>query len=141
MTTKSIADYFMADMTFPCCPMHELWDNDPDYFLSELDGFRKASVNFVSITVGLDHYPDVSFQLKEIGRYRNAIASAPEKFLLVHDSADIHAARTSDRLAVALHFQGTNMLQGDLNLVDVYRQLGITPVSYTHLTLPTTPYV
>ena len=28
-----------------------------------------------------------------------------------------------------------------LNFIDVYHRTGLYPVSYTHLTLPTTPYV
>ena len=78
------------------------------------------------IGVGLDHHSDISFQLREIGRYRNALLNQPDKYRIATNASDIRNAKSEGRLAVGLHFQGTNMLQGDLNLVEVYHQLGIT---------------
>ena len=101
-------DSVVVDMLFPCCSMQDLWLNDVSQFHSALDAYAKAGVDFVSITVGLDHFPEISFQLREIGRYRTALLSQPEKYRIASCSADIHAAREDGLLAVGLHFQGSN---------------------------------
>ena len=45
--------------------------------------------------------------------------------MLVDTFADVERAKLEGKFAVVLHFQGTNPLGGDLNMVEVYYRLGI----------------
>ncbi|GIT53067.1 MAG: hypothetical protein Ct9H300mP16_02270 [Pseudomonadota bacterium] len=38
---------------------------------------------------------------------------------------DVETARREGKLAILFHFQGTNPLEGDLNMVETYYKLGV----------------
>ena len=87
---------------------------------AKLDAFKAAGINRLSL--GVQSFHDVA--LKQLGRdhdgaaARTAITAAVERFPSI--SAD---------LIFGWHGQTEELLRADI------------PVSYTHLTLPTTPYV
>jgi membrane dipeptidase len=87
--------------------------------------FERSGVTFASFTIGLDHLASVEGQIKTIGAARRYFLTRPERFVFVRTVDDILAAKQSGKLAVNFHFQGTNALMGDLNLVEVYKQLGV----------------
>ena len=43
----------------------------------------------------------------------------------VYSVADIRAAKKAAKLALAFHFQETNPLEGDINMVETYYDLGV----------------
>ena len=121
---RLMSEAIVTDMTFPCCPRHLLFPADAMLYAA-LDQFSAAGVRFVSLTVGLDHYPSIEFTIKDIAAYRAAIEARPDAYRLVQSYSDIEAAVNGGQLAVGMHFQGTNPLADDLNMVGVYRKLGI----------------
>ena len=114
----------VTDMTFPCCPKHMLFPRDALLY-EALDQFAQAGVRFVSLTVGLDHFPSIEFTIKDIAAYRAAIEARSNDYRLVQSYSDIEKAVDGGQLAVGMHFQGTNPIADDLDMVGVYRRLGI----------------
>ena len=45
--------------------------------------------------------------------------------MLVDTIADVERAKKEGKLAIVLHFQGTNPVEGDIKLIEVYHRLGI----------------
>jgi membrane dipeptidase len=104
------------DMTLP-------WSADFSDDIT-LPRFAAAGINFISLTVATDSLgPELA--LKQIACVRDYVARQPDKFVLVHTVDDILAAKTSGKLALGMHFQGTNPLAGDLSLIEMFYKLGI----------------
>lgn len=114
----------VTDMCLPGCPKHMFYPSDSEFF-STLERYVDAGVNFVTLTVGLDHFPSIEATIKDIAAYHAAIEARPDLFHLVRTYADIEKARSMGKLGVGMHFQGTNPLGGDLNMVGLFRKLGI----------------
>lgn len=121
---RLMSETTVTDMTFPCCPKQLIYPLNTE-FIAALDHFADAGVGFVSLTVGLDHYPSIEPTIKDIAAYQAAIEARPDAYRLVREFSDIEFAREHNLLAVGMHFQGTNPLAGDLNMIGLYRKLGI----------------
>ena len=111
----------VCDMTLPQGPAgaHETSNFDP--VLAER---AEYGVTFTSVTIASDEL-SVGETVRWIAAARRYFASRPERVLFVEKAEDIRTAHAAGKLAVNLHFQGSNPIAGDLNLVDVYRRLGI----------------
>ena len=111
----------VCDMTLPQGPAgaHETSNFDP--VLAERTEY---GVTFTSVTIASDEL-SVGETVRWIAAARRYFASRPERVLFVEKAADIRTAHAAGKLAINLHFQGSNPIAGDLNLVDVYRRLGI----------------
>ena len=87
---------------------------------------RMAASGFdaVSLTLGGDRdgLPDT---IQKIARERNHFLARPDEYVLVKTADDILAAKRAGKLAVIFHFQGTNPVASDLNMVETYYRLGI----------------
>ncbi|HWE46336.1 MAG TPA: membrane dipeptidase [Caulobacteraceae bacterium] len=119
LDSATIVDLLVPDVPAPILP------GVGRLFEEHVARFERSGVTFASFTVGLDHLASVEGQIKGLGAVRRWFLTRPERFVLVRTVADIAEAKRSGRLAVNFHFQGTNALMGDLNLVEVYRMLGV----------------
>lgn len=52
--------------------------------------------------------------------------------LLVHKTADIENAKSSGRLGIYLHLQGTDPIEDNLDLIDLYKALGVGVIQLTY---------
>jgi membrane dipeptidase len=121
MFPQSLDDPIVCDMTLPQSPAGPLETPEFDAVMQE----RAAlGVTFTSVTIASDELAGADI-VQWIGAARRYFLAHPSRFVLVESAADIEAAKASGRMGVNLHFQGSNPLMGDLNLVEVYRQLGI----------------
>jgi membrane dipeptidase len=90
-----------------------------------LERARAAGFGFVSVTV--DHGSDVVHSaIEDIARIRRYVTDRTDDFVFVRDYADILRAKESDRTGVGIHFQDTDPVNGNLDLVWLYRDLGIS---------------
>ncbi|MEO5693752.1 MAG: membrane dipeptidase [Usitatibacter sp.] len=90
-----------------------------------LERFAKSGFNYVSLTVGLDSVPSLEATIQHMAAERRRIESAPDKYVFVESVDDIARAKREGKLALGFHHQGTNALQGDVNMVSLYYRLGV----------------
>src|SRR5689334_14321841 len=71
--------------------------------------------------------------LRDIGRWLSDI-SVRDDLLLVRHAADVLLAKSSGKLGVVFHFQGTEPIEDDLDLIDAYKQAGVGVIQLTYNT-------
>ncbi len=111
------ADAIVCDLTLP-------WLDYEEYKAPVLPRFAAAGATFVSLTVGSDRF-GVDQTLKHIAFERARFAAAADKYILVERVDDIRRAKREGKLAVGFHFQGSNGLGTDPNMVGLYYRLGV----------------
>ena len=122
-------DAFVCDMTFP-------WSNfgRRDLAIASLQRMHSNGMNFVSLTVGMD-WDDIASTILNIAKERNFLRNNQDSYVLVETVEDIYRAKTEDKLAIGLHFQGTNPLGYNVELVEAYYRLGIRHMLLCYLSL------
>ncbi|MCY4452389.1 MAG: membrane dipeptidase [Immundisolibacterales bacterium] len=112
-------DAVVWDMTFP------LMDpGPPEQRYGPLARMAESGYDFVSLTVALD-WDGVAETLAAIARERAWLRANADRYVLVETVDDIDAARQQGKLAVGFHFQGTNPVDYDVDMVEVYYKLGV----------------
>lgn len=91
--------------------------------LETLERYRKSGVNFVSLTLAMDWHGSVE-AIQAIARER-ALVAERDDYILVELADDVERAMREGKLALGFHFQGTNPLQVDPRMVDIYYKLGV----------------
>ena len=109
-----------------------VWDNhscmplrpDDHSFLPQLQQFRDAGVDIVSLNVGFD---SVSWEntLPMLHSFRDWIAKHEDQYRLVASADDIESARTSNQLGIHFDIEGASALNGRLENIEAYYQLGV----------------
>ncbi len=84
----------------------------------------ESGVDFVSLTLCSDAESMLDL-VKKIARERHFIFAHPERYRFVETADDILAAKRDGRLALSFNLQGTNALDGNLDMVEVYYKLGV----------------
>jgi membrane dipeptidase len=118
---EALGHPIVCDMTLPQGPAGSLETPNFDPVLAER---AQYGVTFTSITVASDDL-SVGDTVRWIGAARRYFISRADQVVFVEKAGDIRAAQAAGKIAVNLHFQGSNPIAGDLSLVDVYRHLGI----------------
>ena len=114
----------VCDMTLP-------WSKP--YMIDEdvtLPRFKKAGIDFVSLTVNISKNP-LAATMSHIATVKAHIRARPE-LAFAATPEEIVAAKRQGRLAVGFHFQGTEPLDGDTELVQSYYDLGVRYMTLTH---------
>lgn len=106
-----------------------VWDNTlpwgPDYAdLATWPQFHRAGVDLISLTVmGPEALLDGT--IRQIARVRVAIRAAPDRYVLCGTADDILAAKAAGKLGLIFNLQETNMLEGRLEMVQAFYDLGV----------------
>lgn len=90
----------------------------------DLARHRAAGIDYVSVNVGMDMNP-VAQITRVIATFRAWILSRPDEYALVGTVAELRAARAAGKLAVSFDLEGSDMLEGDLDMLRLYRDLGV----------------
>lgn len=88
-----------------------------------LGRYRRSGADYVSLTVTSVETMVAAFQ--KVAAMRRTILREPDRYLLVDTADDILRAKADGKLAVALHFQGTNPFEMNLDLIETFYNLGI----------------
>jgi membrane dipeptidase len=107
----------VCDMTLP-------WSKP--YMIDEdvtLPRFKKAGIDFISLTVNISKNP-LAATMSHIAMVKAHIRARPE-LVFATTPEEIVAAKRQGKLALGLHFQGTEPLDGDVELVQSYYDLGV----------------
>lgn len=99
--------------------------------LKNLEIWRKAGVHYLSVNVGYD-VVDWQATIGTIARFRAWLQVHPKHYVLVRTTADIKRARREGKLAIAFDLEGMNSLNGDVNMVNVYYELGVRQMLFAY---------
>src|ERR1041384_3880796 len=99
--------------------------------LNNLEIWRKAGVHYLSVNVGYD-VVDWQATIRTIARFRAWLQAHPKKYALVRTTADIRRARKEGKLAIAFDLEGMSSLNGDVNTVGLYYDLGVRQMLFAY---------
>jgi membrane dipeptidase len=69
--------------------------------------------------------------LRNLGAWHRFIAD-DERLCLVRKAGDVERAKATGQMGIVFHFQGTDPIEDDLNLLDAYKALGVGMVQLTY---------
>ncbi len=92
--------------------------------VGDLALYSDSGVDFISINVGMDSTPPAD-ALKILSAFRDAVLSREDRFTLVRSAADVGRAQATGRLAVAFDLEGTEPLDGSVEMIQTYYDLGV----------------
>src|SRR6202167_3736635 len=98
----------------------------PRDFASFIDEYRAAGVSWATFTVATDIDASVEATVLSIAAARSYFLRDRERCVWADSAGDIQRAKREGMLAVSLNFQGTNAFYGRVDLIETYRQLGVT---------------
>lgn len=109
-----------------------VWDNtvpwrdygDPQLRARCLPRMHESGHDVVSLTLSGDRN-GLTDTIHKIAKERRYFLTRPEDYVLVETTDDIRRAKTEDKLAVIFHFQGSNPVDYNDDMVELYYRLGI----------------
>ncbi|MBV8995398.1 MAG: membrane dipeptidase [Pseudonocardiales bacterium] len=121
---RLIRDSLVVDVTGANSPIHAFF-NEPTNFEPWIAEYKGAGVSWVSMTAGWDGTHSAGEIIRSLAANRRYLLTRPDEYLFVETVADITRAKAQGKLAVNFNFQGSNPLQGDINLVEPLFKLGV----------------
>ena len=115
--TALLTDAAVWDMTIP-------WHDRPEAQEHALIRAAAHGYSLASLTVALDSN-FLTATIRAIAIHRAFFLGNSDKYVLVDTFADVERAKREGKLAIVFHFQGTNPVEGDIKMIEVYHQLGI----------------
>ena len=112
--TALLTDAHVWDMTIP-------WHDRPESQEHALTRAAAHGYTLASLTVALDR-DHMAQTIKLIAIHRAFFLANPDKYVLVDKFSDIERAKKAGKLAIVFHFQGTNPVEGDIKLIELYHQ-------------------
>ena len=85
--------------------------------------YRRGGLTMVAPTVG-GFGGGAAATLRTLGRWLAAIRE-DETLLQIRSAADVERAKAEGKLGILFHFQGTEPIEDDLDLVDAYKAIGV----------------
>ncbi len=110
-------DHLVWDMVVPLSP---IVGND----FALLARYFAAGHGYVSLTIAGDEV-GLAEATHRLAGARAQIAARPDQMVLVKTVADVLAARTAGKLAVGLHLEGTECLERDPEVIDLFYDIGV----------------
>ena len=93
-------------------------------FLQELQQFRQAGVDIVSLNVGFDALAWEN-TLLVLATFRHWVMQHADEYMLVRTVSDIDKARRENKLGITFDLEGTSTLNNQLNMIELYYDLGV----------------
>lgn len=84
---------------------------------------RNSGIDYVSVNIGMDFNP-VAQITRIMATFRGWIAKHSEHYALVGTVDEVRAAKRAGKLGVSFDLEGSDMLEGDLDMLRLYRDLG-----------------
>lgn len=95
--------------------------------MDALKRHRDAGIDYVSINIGMDFNP-VEQVMRVTAAFRSWLAQHTGEYMLAGTADDVRRAKREGKLAVSFDLEGSDMLCGDLNMLRLYRDLGVRQV-------------
>lgn len=111
---------------------HVVWDNHgcmpldsvDNAYLPQLQRYRRAGVDVVSLNAGFDGVAWTD-TVAALARMRNWLARRADDYVLIDSVEDIEYGKKTGKLSVAFDIEGGCSLNGDLQMVQLYYDLGV----------------
>jgi len=104
---------------------------DPKVDLALLKDWRENGVDYLSINVGFDviawHQT-----LATLAAYRRWVLLHDDQFVLAGTVDDISRATREGKLALSFDIEGTNALNGNVDMVELYHALGVRQMLFAY---------
>ena len=113
------SEALVLDMTMPWLNYLPL-----DQQVEPLGRMAASGYTFVSLTLAVDSN-GLNDTMHIIAKERAYFLANADKYVLVETVDDIRRAKQEKKLALGFHFQGTNPVSSDLNMVETYYKLGV----------------
>lgn len=107
----------VCDMTLP-------WVPEADSKDEALERFRASGFDFLSLSVGVERM-GLGATIRYVLAVRDGFRARSDRFSFVEAVQDVRDAKRDGKLAIGFHFQGSEMLERDVRLVEVFYNLGI----------------
>jgi membrane dipeptidase len=91
----------------------------------------EAGVTFLSVNVGYAPH-GITDAVTVLSGFRNRVLGDPEKYVLARSADDVLVAKASGKLAIAFDLEDTNPLEGHVELVRTYADLGVRTMLMTY---------
>lgn len=109
-----------------------IWDNHAclplrphdEAFLPQLERFRAAGVNVVSINVGFGEQ-GIDAHVRMLAHFRRWLLARPGHYVLVRGVEDVERAKNTGRLGVVFDIEGANAIEDQISMVQLYYDLGV----------------
>jgi len=122
-TQKLLNDAIVLDMCVP-------WGRAGDQWQEVLSKFRHGGFNTIFLTVGIRN--GIGPTIKNIAEQNARWRTIEEDVILIRQVEDIYRAAKEDKLGIGYMFQGINPLESDLNMVEIYYQLGVRSIQLAY---------
>ncbi|MEM7291167.1 MAG: membrane dipeptidase, partial [Pseudomonadota bacterium] len=126
-----ISDSILVDMTAANSPLHPIFKISVG-FEPWVEKYRRAGITWASMTVNADFTKNAGDMIKGFAANRRYILEHPQDYILVTSTAAVRRAKIESKLAVNFNFQGSMPLEGDVNLVEPMKTLGVGHMLLTY---------
>lgn len=110
---------------------HSGFSPDPAADLANLQLWRGAGVDYLSINVGYDALPWQN-AVKTIAAFRRWILAHADQYVLAASADDVRVAKAEGKMALTFDLEGTNALDGRIEMVEVYHRLGVRQMLFAY---------
>ncbi|CDX30568.1 Membrane dipeptidase [Mesorhizobium plurifarium] len=100
---------------------------EPPYLQRYID----AGVTVLTLNVGSDVSP-WSECVKNLANFRAAVAARQNQCVIVHSEKEIRQAKADGKLGIVFDIEGMNSLDGSIDMLDVYYELGVRQMTLTY---------
>lgn len=114
-----------------------VWDQhaclpiDPDTNFEVVQRHLRAGFTYVSLNVGYAPH-GLAEAITVLSSFRHHVLADPDNYILVRTVDDIIAAKRTGRLGIAFDLEDTNPLEGRVELVQTYYDLGVRSMLMTY---------
>lgn len=117
-------DAYVCDITLSWVPHSENKD-------IALKRFKHSGFDFLSLSIGVESL-DLSSTIHHIANVKHKILVHSDQYIFVQSVKDIREAKKIGKLALGFHFQGSEMLERNIHLVQLFYDLGIRHMILTY---------
>lgn len=114
-----------------------VWDNHAGIYpnintdLAGLSHWKDAGVHYTSLNVGYD-VEGWETTIEVLSAYRAWLANHTDDYIIVTNTRDVERARRENKLAVSFDIEGMNALNGRLDMVGLYYDLGVRQMLFAY---------
>ncbi|MBT3700543.1 MAG: membrane dipeptidase [Alphaproteobacteria bacterium] len=110
---------------------HAGFESKPEANLDQLEAWRKAGVNYLSVNAGYDVRPWDN-TVKTLASFHRQLAGMTDKYVIVKTVEDIANAKAAGKLAVTFDIEGMESLNDSLDMVSMYYDLGVKHMLFAY---------